>query len=103
MGQIWAIENDHGAWIVEVGAAVTFDRLQHDGQVLASGIVDAPIRTNPHGMVTHLKVRGVHGESRSILVPVSTFRSVRARRRVLQSSAALREDWAERKRQLRDM
>ncbi len=82
MGQIWAIENDHGAWIVEVGAAVTFDRLQHDGHVLASGIVDAPIRMNPHGMVTHLKVRGVHGESRSILVPVSTFRSVRARRRV---------------------
>lgn len=89
MSQIWAIENDHGAWIVEVGAVVTFDRLQRDGRVLASGIVDAPIRTNVHGMVTHIKVREVHGEPTSILVPVSTFRSVRPRRRVLRSHAVL--------------
>lgn len=88
MGHIWAIENDYGAWIVDVGAAVTFDRQQYNGHVLASGIVDAPIRTNAHGVVTHLKVREVHGEPRSILVPVSTFRSVRPRRPVLRNHAA---------------
>lgn len=88
MSQVWAIANDHGAWIVEVGASVTFDSLQRDGRVLASGIVDAPIRANSRGMVTHLKLRNVAGESRSILVPVARFRSVHPRRRTQRNRAA---------------
>lgn len=76
MDEIWAIENDRGAWLVEVGTVVTFERLQARGLAIASGVVDAPIRTNAHGVVTHLKVRNVEGERASILVPVSTFRSV---------------------------
>jgi len=78
-GKIWAIENDRGAWLVEVGASVTFERHLHRGSAIAHGVITFPIRTNAYGVVTHLKVGSVEGEPAPILVPVSNFRSVQHR------------------------
>ena len=79
MGEIWAIENHRGAWLIGVGTPVTFERPQHRGFAIAHGVIASPIRTNAYGVVTHLKVCNVEGERAAILVPVSNFRSVQQR------------------------
>ena len=78
MTRLWALVNERGSWLVGVGTRIEFFRetICPAGPNTATGIIDAPVRQNAYGMVTHLKVKGVDGEAKPILVPVRNITRV---------------------------
>jgi hypothetical protein len=86
MREAWAIDNEHGSWLLRLGDRITFlDDIDRLGRRNASiGILKDPPRLDRNRAITHLKVWSSRpGQSglRPLLVPARSVIWVARRRR----------------------
>jgi hypothetical protein len=92
MREAWAIDNEHGSWLLRLGDRVTFlddvDRLGRRNALI--GLLRDPPRLDRNRTISHIKVWSSRpGESglRPFLVPVRNIIWVTGRQRLPQRRA----------------